>query len=74
MNTYGCVECDEIFGELEAILKSGPGEECWGSRESETYLACPRCGSLEMEDVSLIPTPIDIDSIDLPSADGVHQH
>lgn len=50
---YQCCNCDSIFDSNEAIRATDfEGSEFWGSVavEPRAYLACPSCGSDEIQE------------------------
>lgn len=50
MSKFKCCECDAIFEEDEADSRREYVGEFWGVPAYEDLMACPNCGSTDMEE------------------------
>lgn len=50
MRKFKCTDCGEIFTENESGTSHELVGEFWGAPAYNDYMACPRCGSTDLED------------------------
>ena len=50
MSKFKCTECDEIFDEDDSDSRREFVGEFWGVPAYEDLMACPNCGSTEIEE------------------------